>query len=114
MGTIPQAEKLTRILQEYNRPLTHVIEIKVPAETLEERICGRRIHRASGRSYHVEFNPPKVAGKDDVTGEDLYQRPDDTPEKLKVRLEGYAKSTEACVEFYKHILTTVDGDTSMD
>jgi len=87
--TVAQAEALVSLLKKWNRRVTHVIEIVVPTEILEERICGRRIHKPSGRSYHIKFAPPKVEGKDDVTGEDLIQRKDDNPESLKIRLEAY-------------------------
>ena len=66
-----------------------MIEFKVNDDILVERIEGRRIHAASGRSYHVKFNPPKVEGKDDVTGQDLMQRKDDTKEALVTRLTAY-------------------------
>jgi adenylate kinase len=66
--------------------VNYIVNLEVPDEVLVERIAGRRIHPASGRSYHVRFNPPKVEGKDDVTGEDLIQRKDDNEETLKKRL----------------------------
>ena len=69
--------------------IDRVIDFKVDEEVLIERIEGRRIHQASGRSYHVTFNPPKVEGKDDVTGEDLMQRKDDTREALVKRMGSY-------------------------
>ena len=70
-----------------NMKIDHVLEFKVDEEKLAERITGRRIHQASGRSYHVKFNPPKVEGKDDVTGEPLMHRKDDTKEALVKRME---------------------------
>ena len=71
------------------KKIDKVIEFKVDDGILVERIEGRRIHKASGRSYHTKFNPPKVEGKDDVTGEPLYQRPDDNADALKTRLTAY-------------------------
>jgi len=71
------------------RKIDKVIEFKVDDGILVERIEGRRIHKASGRSYHVKFNPPKVEGKDDLTGEPLIQRPDDNAEALKTRMKAY-------------------------
>ena len=78
-----------------------VLEFKVDQEVLVERIEGRRIHPASGRSYHVKFNPPKVEGKDDVTGEPLIQRKDDTREALERRMVSYNKSTQPILDYYK-------------
>jgi adenylate kinase len=87
--TTVQAEKLDLMFKAEGKKIDKVIEFKVDDAALVERIEGRRIHKASGRSYHVKFNPPKVEGKDDVTGEPLMQRADDTKEALVKRLEGY-------------------------
>ena len=101
--TIPQAEALVKA----GIPIDDVVEIAVPDEVILERMSGRRVHVASGRTYHVKFNPPKVEGVDDVTGEPLIQRPDDKEETVKKRLEVYHTQTEALVGFYQ-ILVTVD------
>ncbi len=77
-----------------------VLEIDVPDEAIIERMSGRRVHVASGRSYHVTFNPPKVEGKDDVTGEDLIQRIDDAEETVKNRLSVYQNQTRPLVAYY--------------
>ena len=77
-----------------------VLEIDVPDEAIIERMSGRRVHVASGRSYHVKFNPPKVEGKDDVTGEDLIQRIDDAEDTVKNRLSVYQNQTRPLVEYY--------------
>jgi adenylate kinase len=77
-----------------------VLEIAVPDEAIVERMSGRRVHAASGRSYHVVFNPPKVEGRDDVTGEDLVQRDDDKEETVKKRLAVYHEQTEVLVGYY--------------
>jgi len=77
-----------------------VLEIDVPDEAIIERMSGRRVHVASGRSYHVKFNPPKVEGKDDVTGEDLIQRIDDAEETVKNRLSVYQNQTRPLVAYY--------------
>ena len=82
-------------------PIEHVVEIAVPDELIVERMSGRRSHLASGRTYHVKFNPPKVAGKDDVTGEALVQRDDDKEETVRNRLEVYHRQTEPLVEYYR-------------
>ena len=81
--------------------LDYVLEIDVPFEAIVERMSGRRSHAASGRTYHVKFNPPKVDGSDDVTGEPLIQRDDDKEETVKKRLEVYAAQTRPLVEYYK-------------
>ena len=80
--------------------LDYVLEIDVPDAAIVERMSGRRVHVASGRTYHVKFNPPKVAGHDDVTGEPLIQRDDDKEETVKKRLAVYAAQTRPLVEYY--------------
>jgi len=77
-----------------------VLEIDVPDEAIIERMSGRRVHMASGRTYHVKFNPPKVAGKDDVTGEDLIQRADDEEATVRNRLQVYKNQTQPLVAYY--------------
>jgi len=94
--TIPQADAL----KDANVALDYVIEIDVPADQIIERISGRRVHPESGRSYHVVFNPPKVEGKDDVTGEDLIQRDDDKEETVRNRLDVYQNQTRPLVDYY--------------
>ena len=94
--TIPQAEAM----KEAGVPLDVVLEIDVPDADIIERMAGRRAHLPSGRTYHVKFNPPKVAGKDDVTGEDLVQRDDDKEETVRKRLEVYHSQTKPLVDFY--------------
>jgi adenylate kinase len=80
----------------------YVLEIDVPDEMIVERMSGRRSHAASGRVYHVKFNPPKVEGKDDVTGEDLVQRDDDKEETVKKRLDVYHNQTEVLLGYYNN------------
>jgi adenylate kinase len=94
--TIPQAEAL----KEAGVPIDAVVEIDVPDEEIIKRMSGRRVHLASGRTYHVTFNPPKVEGKDDETGEDLIQRDDDQEETVKARLKVYHDQTEPLITFY--------------
>jgi adenylate kinase len=77
-----------------------VLEIDVPDEEIIQRMSGRRVHPASGRSYHVKFHPPKVEGRDDVTGEPLVQRDDDREETVKKRLEVYRAQTRPLVDYY--------------
>jgi len=94
--TIPQADAMKAA----GVPIDYVVEIDVPDEEIVKRMSGRRAHLASGRTYHVIFNPPKVAGKDDVTGEDLIQRDDDKEETVKKRLDVYHAQTEPLVKYY--------------
>lgn len=94
--TIPQAEAM----KQAGVDIDYVVEIDVPDEEIIKRLSGRRVHLSSGRTYHVEFNPPKVAGKDDVTGEDLIQRDDDQEDTIKKRLEVYHTQTEQLVGYY--------------
>lgn len=90
-----------KLLEENKVGLDLVVEFDVPDELILERITGRRSHPASGRTYHVKYNPPKVEGVDDVTGEPLVTRPDDNEETVKTRLEVYHTSTKPLVDYYK-------------
>ncbi len=94
--TIVQADALKAA----NVPLDYVLEIDVPDAAIVERMSGRRVHVASGRSYHLRFNPPKIAGVDDVTGEPLIQRVDDLEETVVKRLAVYAAQTRPLVDYY--------------
>ncbi len=94
--TIAQAEGLDAM----GIKIDHVLEIAVPDEEIIKRMSGRRVHSESGRTYHIEFNPPKVAGIDDVTGDALIQRDDDKEETVRKRLEVYHKQTKPLVDFY--------------
>jgi adenylate kinase len=94
--TIPQADAMKAA----GVKLDYVLEIDVPFEAIIERMSGRRSHTASGRTYHVKFNPPKTPGVDDVTGEPLIQREDDKEETVKKRLEVYEAQTRPLVEYY--------------
>ena len=103
--TIPQAEAMKAA----GVKIDFVLEIDVPDSSIIERMSGRRVHVASGRTYHVVFNPPKVAGKDDVTGEDLIQRDDDQEETVRKRLDVYHQQTRPLVGYYGEWAAT--GDT---
>jgi adenylate kinase len=94
--TLAQADAM----REAGVKLDYVLEIDVPFDAIIERMSGRRSHPASGRTYHVKFNPPKVAGLDDATGEPLIQRDDDKEETVKKRLEVYASQTRPLVDYY--------------
>ena len=95
--TIPQAEAM----RDANVPIDYVLEIAVPDSAIIERMSGRRVHPASGRTYHIKYNPPKVPGKDDVTGEDLIQRDDDKEETVRHRLAVYHAQTEPLIAYYE-------------
>ena len=94
--TIPQAQAM----KDAGVPIDYVLEIDVPFDAIIDRMSGRRVHPASGRTYHVKFNPPKVAGQDDVTGEALIQRDDDKEDTVRKRLEVYNDQTRPLVEYY--------------
>ena len=115
--TLAQAQALDaqRIAVEY------VIEIAVPDEVIIERIGGRRIHQASGRTYHIKYQPPVAPGKDDLSGEELIQREDDKPEVVSQRLQNYHRQTAPLVEYYSRqadlgcvVYKTVDGTLSIE
>jgi adenylate kinase len=94
--TIPQAESM----RASGVNLDFVLEIDVDHEEIIRRLSGRRVHPASGRNYHLAFNPPKVSGRDDLTGEPLVQREDDKEETVRKRLEVYDKQTRPLVDYY--------------
>ena len=96
--TIPQADAM----KDAGVAIDYVLEIDVPDEAIIERMSGRRVHPASGRTYHIKFNPPKVDGKDDATGEELIQRDDDKEETVKKRLSVYHEQTEVLVDYYNN------------
>lgn len=95
--TIPQAQAM----KDMGIQIDFVVEIEVPDNNIIRRMTGRRVHLPSGRTYHVEFNPPRVAGKDDDTGEDLAQRPDDIEDTVIKRLAVYHDQTQPLVDFYR-------------
>jgi adenylate kinase len=102
--TIPQAEATKAA----GVPIDFVLEIDVDDAAIIERMSGRRVHPASGRTYHVKFNPPRLAGKDDVTGEDLIQRDDDREETVRKRLAVYRAQTRPLVDYYVQWAATGD------
>lgn len=104
--TIPQADAMKAA----GVKLDVVLEIDVPDAAIVERMSGRRVHMASGRSYHIQFNAPKLAGIDDVTGEPLIQRDDDKQETVQKRLQVYQRQTRPLVDYYSQWATT--GDTA--
>ena len=94
--TIPQAQAM----KDAGVPIDYVLEIDVPFNAIIDRMSGRRVHPASGRTYHIKFNPPKVIGKDDVTGDALIQRDDDKEETVRKRLQVYDDQTRPLVDYY--------------
>lgn len=102
--TIPQAEAL----QAAGIPIDFVLEIAVPDEEIVTRMSGRRVDPVSGRTYHIKYNPPKVEGKDDITGDPLIQRDDDKEEVVLKRLSVYHAQTEALVKFYGDLAASDD------
>ncbi len=112
--TVAQAEALHQ-----QTPIDYVIDIDVPEEEVIKRLSGRRVHPGSGRTYHLMYQPPRVAGKDDETGEELIQRPDDSEETLHKRLTVYQTQTSPLRDYYQHLnkhaqYIKVDGIGSVD
>jgi len=111
--TLAQADSLKKSSVKIN----YVIEIDVPREEIIDRLSGRRVHVASGRTYHLRYNPPKVANKDDITGEDLIQRDDDKEATIISRLDVYEKQTMPLIDYYRHDNTVsyvkIDGTLPM-
>ena len=112
--TLAQAEKLDQILSDRNQKIDIVFRLCVPDDMAIRRIAGRRFHITSGRSYNIEFNPPKIEGRDDITGEKLVQREDDKEEIVQSRLNTYHELTEPLVRYYQKqgILKAIDGSGS--
>ncbi len=104
--TIPQAEAM----KSAGVKIDYVLKIDIPLEVIIERMSGRRSHPASGRTYHIKFNPPKVAGRDDLTGEPLIQRDDDKEQTVRKRLDVYTAETRPLVDFYQQWEAQSPGD----
>jgi adenylate kinase len=98
--TVEQAKKLDDILAKKGQKIDQVLNFEVQDDVLIDRISGRRVHEASGRSYHVFYNPPKKAGVDDLTGEPLIQRKDDQSDTVKNRLQNYHNLTKPVLNYY--------------
>ncbi len=114
----PRTVKQAKALQDAKILIDAVIEIQVEENLVLERLTGRLVHLSSGRSYHVKYYPPKVAGRDDVTGDVLVQREDDREETVKNRLKVYHEKTEPLVNYYKNLsevgYLSIDGNGSVD
>ena len=110
--TIPQAIGLDKLLEKLNQALDAVIVIDVSDDKIVDRMGGRRVHLPSGRVYHIEYNPPKIEGKDDETQEDLVVREDDKEETVRKRLEIYHNETSPLINHYKHknIVFQINGE----
>ena len=108
---LSQAKKLDEMLAARNAKVDNVIELRVDDKELVTRIEGRRFHLASGRSYHIEFNPPKIEGKDDKTGEALAKRDDDNQKTMQSRLNIYHEQTEPLIKYYEEngVLVSING-----
>ena len=113
--TLPQAEALSKILGEMDRPVESVLNIEVKDEELITRLSGRRMCNC-GESYHVKFNPPEKEGVCDACSEELYQRDDDKEEVIKQRLEVYAQKTQPLIDYYGDmgVLVNIDGSSDVD
>ncbi|CAI6085380.1 MULTISPECIES: adenylate kinase [unclassified Cohnella] len=114
--TLAQAEALDEILAGLGKKIDHVVNLKVDRDRLLARLTGRRICRTCGATYHVLFNPPKVEGVCDKDGGELYQRSDDTEEKVGTRLDEYTSKTAPLLAYYegKGLLREVDGEKDID
>ena len=99
----PRTRAQASALVDHSVSIDYVVEFQVPQEEIIKRICGRRTHPASGRVYHIDYNPPRNTGKDDVTGEDLIQREDDQPEIVANRLKVYESQTAPLADFYRDL-----------
>lgn len=114
--TVAQAKALDTVLKDMGISLDAVLNINVDYDLLVDRITGRRICKDCGATYHVAFNPPKVEGKCDVCGGELYQRDDDKEETVKKRLEVYTEETQTLINYYqeKSILESINGEQNID
>ncbi|CAM9435369.1 unnamed protein product [Chrysoparadoxa australica] len=114
--TVPQAEKLDELLASKGAKIDHVVNLEIDDDMLVKRITGRWIHQPSGRSYNTHFNPPKVAGVDDVTGEPLMQRGDDNAAALVDRLKVFHAQTQPVIDHYeaKKVVAHINADQDME
>ncbi len=114
--TVPQAEALDRTLVELGKRIEHVIQIEVPVDSLIKRLTGRRICKSCGATYHLIYNPPKIEGKCDKCGGELYQREDDSQDTVSKRLEVNLAQTEPLLHYYKEkaILQSLDGEQDIE
>ena len=112
--TVNQAKILDSLLSKKNQSIDRVINLFIDDELLIKRVTGRLIHPASGRTYNIYFSPPQEEGKDDVTGEPLIKRSDDTEEKLRTRLEEFHMKTQPVLKYYASKVANINADDDMD
>ena len=114
--TIIQARELESIAKEFGFEIDAVINLDIELDRLVPRLSGRRTCKECGASYHIEYNPPKVEGICDICGGELYQRPDESEEAVKVRLDTYEKQTRPLIDYYtmKGTIININGDQSME
>jgi len=112
--TLTQAKKLDQMLKAKGTQIDAVIDFNVPDSVLVERITGRWVHPASGRSYHTKYAPPKVPGRDDMTGEPLIQRKDDNADTLKARLAAFHAQTTPVINYYKDRVVELSAERPQD
>lgn len=112
--TVTQAQKLDEMLAKRGQSIDKVLNFAVPDSLLVERVTGRWVHSASGRSYHEKFAPPKIPGVDDITGEPLVKRKDDNAETLKSRLAAFHAQTAPVINYYKEKIVNIKADKSQE
>jgi adenylate kinase len=112
--TVNQARILDSLLSSKGQSIDRVVNLRIDDELLIKRVTGRVVHPASGRSYNIWFNPPKVAGIDDITGEPLIKRGDDTEEKLRTRLDEFHQKTTPVLQYYGAKVANIDADDDID
>jgi adenylate kinase len=112
--TVNQAKILDKLLAQKHQSIDRVVNLVIDDDLLIKRVTGRLIHPSSGRTYNIYFNPPKVEGKDDVTGEPLIKRSDDTADKLKTRLDEFHNKTSPVLSYYADKVANIDADDDME
>lgn len=112
--TVGQAKMLDELLAKDKKSIDRIINLEIDDDLLVKRVTGRLVHPASGRSYNIWFNPPKVEGKDDITGESLIHRGDDTEDKLRTRLNEFHAKTKPVLDHYKSRVVSINADQAID
>jgi adenylate kinase len=112
--TVNQAKILDALLAQQNVSIDKVINLRINDELLVKRVTGRLVHPESGRAYNIYFNPPKEEGKDDITGEPIVKRGDDTADKLRTRLEEFHNKTQPVLQYYANKVSNIEADDDMN